>query len=1338
MTQTTQTDEAFGRMAELQQRLIEGNLTADEKSELAAIETRLYETYQAIERGFDAPESLDFAKEPISTEELEEFFAKAAEGEILQAAVARTTKTMKDAQAHRLPLPTYAWRTVVNNDGTRRIQRHKLRYRSASRGCIAALAALSDSKERALLVRTKRFVLDLPSGAIEREVAERFGLPTELPPARRAAEILFERYVSAYAAGEAQAAFKMMPSWELHLKEILSKEQQIEIIRSMPFWEQQRAYALLRLELTLEHEGLTAIDSTVLSSARLASEEYGPGGRLTKVYVDRLGEIDSAVITGVDHRLVGEEGTIAWDLKQLPYMSTLFSTAAVEKTTGKHDYRSCMGQVLTPHELDAVSRFLGHGRWKQDGFGYSIAPDTAPPAWQGLSQVRAKRGSAIVKGLLGALDIDYVEHRLSEEPKLIQKGYRHAAKLDKLKANATREAWKLRHTNSGGARLLLHQAKCLREEAYAWHLKAAEHERIYRAAQPKLERMLRDAKNGSASALFAAGDQVKTGQCDDGRFLVAGTYLRGRVYDMAFNSQGLQLLRNEASPELGRYMLSAVKRACYYPLLTPEGIAEVVDSHIAQLRMEGGEVDEGEIDTLRMMLLSSAIRHTTEAKEARMFGVLPEEGGVRVPGKGTLRQLDSIWAAHVAHTLRTWGLTLRGGLLLTAEDSMKTCRKMWSGEAGFDFGEGLELLHYERTAARYSWYEGSREKLSGPRYAALSEAEQACYRPVYGRRGRKEPLFVLPAPVVDLINGDNDGDLVAGLAADVTLKGGRIVKLVFVMRYPVIDAAVVFALPAGTPTPFDVPFQEVVTASMSTKKVLETGRRYAARYPELFETPLENLPKSWMIRRINEAANARFVNAKRFLEILDARIPENADLFGDEVVLCESRLIRLRSDSGIKSTFKQEKLAGRLTPRRSLDMVYRKSLLRWTGPLTRKHERFGVRLLFAAHQMEHVKSDQEAKRWRAIARELVRRMRTNGDTIEEQVTSFKKQLSEEQRSPSLWLGERDPHFEDWEQVAEAIPVDYHQRIERLGHILDEFKSYNDSFEALETMGYFGPQENGRISKAFYPYCGKETVILNRLLETVLTDVARAFSKIQTGLRAYVTDLDRLVKESSPEIEAERAEALAQLESWRSFWRGENGEGGVMDHYGDILESAGAQETEEAVKRAKDFVQQAARAKKEALRLFGEQCSLEGLILAVADHWSTDGQKLELGDRDVEIQVNAAPAIAMLGERLPQVFPLEELKVRAELRKAKRICVFTTSAELQQIGLTQLPALPGEQVSAASIVFDEQRGVFIARLESGELLPWHLADGEALPSVDPERAPQRHLVALSPCRALLYL
>jgi hypothetical protein len=703
-------------------------------------------------------------------------------------------------------------------------------------------------------------------------------------------------------------------------------------------------------------------------------------------------------------------------------------------------------------------------------------------------------------------------------------------------------------------------------------------------------------------------------------------------YKVSGNSQVLQFADNRTVRALSDNLDGQV-RAVADALTTPQGVASLVSDEEAyrrrdlEARMRAVDAGEDvtpmaeshdELDMLKEALRTRVIRLTSEGETLQIKGRPVPAGHLRMPA-AILSRVDSLVAARVKRLLRSMGLSLYGYHHRTGADSVSLMRALW----------GLE---------RWS----SRENV-------LSDEREADYRRAFVQRTAPEYPFLdastvfTPAVITGLENADDDGDITFAIATHLWVPGPgpsqgrrslRYVKVVLLGRYPMVDAPILWMLPAGVPTPWDAHSAD------------------------------------------EDAVFAAVIGALR------PEVPVFADLHGDDVVLGESDRITRLSDKGAKANVNKKKFVGPVTAETAFDLVRRKWALNSTGALTRRHERLSVVLNATLQALDTGRFDFgqgpvpiHRPRWEAALEDYLERGASIMELLELQLTGFKYDTAIYQ-PPSVALGDGfDPFgFVKGSDVIEAIPLDYHGVIDAIR--VSQAKYHRDGRDTCLAVLTKSPQP-------FYGM-GKEVKILNYVLvgkpnasgigfrggavRRVVATLGEVRTEIQPFLRDLKARLDQFAAsrgetgyKASPETMAEARVVLQALNMWREYWRE------VMAYRQTLLDSY--QDLTEGLAAAETWVGHAAEAIRFKMRKTADQVSDEALVLAIYNFWKSGHDALTEDARPLSREQyeqararanNAASVMALIEGRMSQVFEAGRVRVEVKATAQAAIC-FTRTA-----------------------------------------------------------------------------
>lgn len=704
-------------------------------------------------------------------------------------------------------------------------------------------------------------------------------------------------------------------------------------------------------------------------------------------------------------------------------------------------------------------------------------------------------------------------------------------------------------------------------------------------------------------------------------------------YRVAGNSQVGQFATNEVQGPIGRMINSQVERVAEM-LLTPDGIAGLISMEERDRRLKlddktaYGEMPVREnmddLDLVREALRSNVIQLTTRGVEFVAAGKLPTPGEVRMPEVVRTR-LDSIVAARLKRILKTFGITYYGYHAFTVENEVSTLRALWGMESRYA-GKTNYGLTTRDEFADYS------EELT-PRYPFLDHS-----------------AVVLPDVITRNISGDDDGDIIFGMAAHVVV-GNRVVKAVMFGRYPMVDIPSFMILPAGTPTPFD------------------------AR---------------------NEDEEANFTT---MIEALKLELPEDADLWNGIAVPTSPYLKRVTAD-GAKSDIEKKPLKGPVKLETCLDTVKRKWDLNQTGSLTRHHERLAVVSACAhdaikAGKFKYIGEEKAVEIWPEMwinaAEYYDEAKRSNAVLLELGLTGFKYDLEMYQR-PAIHLGEDycPFGFQQSPDVTAAIPLKYHAMLESMRTVL--IRNHRD----LRNVCVERLIANKR--KVPVEGYGKEAKILNfvlvglkhkgKLIGGATRKVVYNLNEIKTEINPYLVGLKNTLLEYFPngkvsdEAKLEASRASAAFEMWRVFWRE------VLQNRARMIHAGG--ETEEAYAEAQAYVGHAAQVIRYKMQTVAAQMSDGALCLAVYQHLRRQAEikserEQTYGQRSTaeeeKIYNNAASIFALIEGRINAVFPDRRVDIKVS-KKTRNVGAFTKGSDL--------PGMIGAELECDLVINDRDR------------------------------------------------
>jgi hypothetical protein len=718
------------------------------------------------------------------------------------------------------------------------------------------------------------------------------------------------------------------------------------------------------------------------------------------------------------------------------------------------------------------------------------------------------------------------------------------------------------------------------------------------------------------------------------------------------------------------------------------------------------------------------------------------------------------------------------GSLVVGEAPHDTGSTPWADKSGMRF----QCMENAVTGERLSREDFERRIDSMPETVVLEDEDgnpTGTFRPsqhwraVYSYQDERRVRAVIPDVIVEALNGDNDGDHVNGVAAHTAIEQDiwrfvsnerysvviddfihmgveyPVVKMVEVGRYPQVDSQELWALPAGTRTPFD-PDEEEITLTVREEIDLydENGESVISAQSTLWDTadtpsallegtyvdeerevivmerevPLHQMTEAQLLqkaqelvgeypqlsllveemidgdvstgearRRIDEAVNAQAVYYRMYIESFQPSMPQDgygrpADVHDASITRPNSNLIKLLQQGA--ATKKARSRSGEITFESALDMALAKARANRTGQRTRKHERFAVILMYSLAKQDMAESAIERRNWRRNARRIAYRMGLNSQDIEREIKSWKK-MAMELFDPYLYES-GDLIFDSYDDVMAAVPLDYHQRLRK--GIRGVLSSNVGEFEqAIETLA---PFKGG----------GKEPAILNHVLQTAGRRIVDAFKSIHVSLQPYCQELKKqLSGKITDQVKREAKEALDVLEAWRPAVAD------IMETERQALDDAAKfnplnyEEIEAAVEQERRrniaFLMR-------HIRETGARLSKEAVMLAVYARWSDGDEGLK-----------TSPEIALMGDRLPEIFPRRGLTgiLPEQTQRRESVKVYARGEELKTYGLDELPGSTG-YIHFDDLAYNEEKGCFVAR-KGDALIPLHVGEGEAL-----DRAP----------------
>lgn len=442
------------------------------------------------------------------------------------------------------------------------------------------------------------------------------------------------------------------------------------------------------------------------------------------------------------------------------------------------------------------------------------------------------------------------------------------------------------------------------------------------------------------------------------------------------------------------------------------------------------------------------------------------------------------------------------------------------------------------------------EEPGGKEYAEERKAGKPGQSPLADPSG-----LSIPAKIAGLLGADDDGDIVTGLAADMTVpgpNGPEEGKAIMIWRYPCVDVPAFFLMPKGTPTPFD------------------------AR---------------------NEDEAERF---ERVLDIYGLELQEGEpDIEAPDITLLTATNATRLADEGARDELNAESISLPASEENAWKMVQRKRKLNATGRLTRDLERIGQIMSMLEDKMDEYPQNRDV--WENEWKNIIDEATDCRLSIEIQLIQHKKWLNKSTVEPDLVV----PGLQDLPNSSRAIrqsvfPIDYPEDLDNITTLLKSQKREDEPADAICLEEWEGPDGRTRTAQMLRDLVtGEHMDMVIEAMEDISTDRephVQALEKRVRDARNAVKESEggESVQEFDDRIEAERNAGRALCELFRAKWSEE------LDRLQELKDNA--EDPEAAAKKVREEKAEIGQALSRFMNAMSSMFTPEGLANAVYWDW----------------------------------------------------------------------------------------------------------------------------------------
>ncbi len=716
--------------------------------------------------------------------------------------------------------------------------------------------------------------------------------------------------------------------------------------------------------------------------------------------------------------------------------------------------------------------------------------------------------------------------------------------------------------------------------------------------------------NDKPTVILARGDQIKVGgdrATTKGTCLLAGTFLRG-TFDahpsgrpraqfpgVPGNQQLTQFLDHFGYEKLQQYAhwhISSIAEK----FESIEGIAEIASrntlSRVEEIKAGQGQWQGGQ-DLLTDAITGGGVRLDSSQD---WIDQLEGDDGQVVMTAQVRKRLQGNAASYIGRAMESLGIDGRAHLHLGCVSDQTYLDYVWPRIGGKEYVERAEQ--------------------EGPYFTPLSDPSAVAH----------------PHKVSRLLGADDDGDIVAGIAAIVEV-GGQRRKVVLNWRFPCVDVPALWALPADQYTPWDA-------------RTDEEEERY-----------------------------------RRIIEVFGPSLKEGEPPIEDaEITLLKASSAYRLAGTGARDAIDAENISKEASEESAWEMVERKRKLNRAGPLTRDLERLGDMMAKAGERAATHKAHGQEKAYEAT-RSVFERIRDEAGATsvgtEIQLIKHKKEVGQDPVDPTV----------EWPQIgypdgtavrSSIMPIDYPSRLDSIDYLLKEDAEQGGGV-CLE--GWQGPRGESRHAQ-----------LMRELAQGPVQDVVEAFRDIKVDrgpfIQAFRKRKGDYIARFDPEEQDEVEDLLDQeakgvqmiCEFYRQAWRTVMNEIETLTSQPDDPERA----AEQAEKRQQETAQALSRAMEELSQLFSPM----GLAEGIARDWETTRLKTLNNDstQTAEVPANTTGAgMRLLSGRHGEVLTPVSVETEPIEPGERQAIVYSTRSH------GEMPGRLGQTLTVSKIRLGQEDG-----------------------------------------------